>query len=160
QYLRLGHDRCLRCGQRCVGAVFDRPQAPGRRSEHAQSRRFRFIPRRDFEIKENVVPGSAVLMYRYEGEGFQSSPLSFVGGTLYEATLPPPSCGTVAEFYVQVEGDAGTVRKLPSQAPQSVFTARVGEFVTDVMHQYDFTGGLPSGWTTSGLWHLSSSCPV
>lgn len=109
---------------------------------------------------ELPVPGSEMLFYRFGGGAFSSSPLTPLGNGKYEATIPGPPCGEVVEFYVRVEGDNGSIRTFPSNAPQNTLSGLVGEFVTVETYYRDFASGLPQGWSASGLWHVTNSCSV
>jgi len=96
---------------------------------------------------ESLLPGSAVLFYRYDGGLWLSSSLTAMGGNIFEATLPPASCSDVAEFYVQAETDGGHVITNPSGAPENHYTCRVGELT--IMMEDDFE--TDQGWTTEIL---------
>jgi subtilisin family serine protease len=109
---------------------------------------------------ENVVPGSEMLFYRYNGGAFNSIPLVNLGNGEYEAVLPPATCDSEPEFYVQVEGDGGTVRTSPSGAPDNVFSTLVGSFEVNEVFYRDFSSGMPSGWSSTGLWNLTNQCAV
>jgi subtilisin family serine protease len=112
------------------------------------------------EGSESVVPGSEKLFYRYQSGTFESVNLTPLGGGFYDATLPVPSCGDYAEFYVEVHGDGGSIRRSPASAPQSTYTALVGHFETTEVFYRDFAAGLPAGWTQTGLWHVTNACSV
>jgi bacillopeptidase F len=113
------------------------------------------------ENNENLVPGSAQLAYRMNvGEPFQMVPLTHLGGDLYEAVVPAATCSDSPEFYVTAEGDGGTVRTLPNNAPVNTFTFEVGELVTFEAYASDFIGGFPGGWSASGAWGVTSACSV
>ena len=95
------------------------------------------------EIADTYVPDSGKIHYRFNGGTYQTSFLESIGGDLYEATLPPASCGDIPEFYFSVEGEnTGTVYN-PYDAPNSVYTTLVGE-LTPVFSD-DFESDL--GWT-------------
>jgi len=96
---------------------------------------------------ESLLPGSAVLFYRYDGGLWLSSSLTAMGGNIFEATLPPASCSDVPEFYVQAETDGGHVITNPSGAPENHYTCRVGELT--IMMEDDFE--TDQGWTTEIL---------
>jgi hypothetical protein len=36
----------------------------------------------------------------------------------------------------------------------------IGEYVTETVFSEDFESGLPAGWTTTGLWHVTGECVV
>jgi hypothetical protein len=110
--------------------------------------------------QEDIVPGSEMLFYRADGGSFQSAPLQHDGGEFYTATLPGFNCDDSPEFYVQAEGDGGTVRTSPPNAPSNSYSADIGVMVTSEVLYEAFGSGLPSGWSANGLWHITSSCAV
>jgi hypothetical protein len=96
---------------------------------------------------ESVVPGTATLHYRDDGGVFQTAPLTFLGGDLYEATLPVAACDDTPEFYLSAEGASfGTVR-LPRYAPDAVFAPSVG--VRVILFGDDFE--TDTGWSAENL---------
>jgi subtilisin family serine protease len=112
------------------------------------------------EGSETVVPGSEVLFHRYDGGAYIVTPLTPLGNNLYEATLPGAPCGSTPEFYVQIEGSAGTIRTSPNNAPANVYSALVGHFETTEVFYRDFATGLPSNWSQNGLWNVTNACQV
>lgn len=111
------------------------------------------------ENEEDLVPGSAMLMYRFQPVApFQGVPLNHLGGENYVAVLPAASCDDQLEFYVTAEGDGGTIQTVPNNAPTNTFTAAIGQLVTEQTLAVDFETGLPSGWSASGAWGVTSSC--
>ncbi|NLG41703.1 MAG: hypothetical protein GX547_00510 [Phycisphaerae bacterium] len=92
---------------------------------------------------ENLVPGSGVMYYRYDGGDFQSAPLFPLGGEYFTATLPAPGCGAEPEFYFAAQGDGGTTVVYPEGAPSEVETTIVTR-VTTFIHD-NFEDDL--GWT-------------
>ncbi|MEQ8850861.1 MAG: agmatine deiminase family protein [Phycisphaerales bacterium] len=107
---------------------------------------------------EAIVPGSAALRYRFDGGAYQSAPLTFIAGGAWRADLPAAACDDTPEFYVEAEGDVTGMKFAPLDAPASTFAAQVGEFTMTVVLEESFEGGLPAGWTASGLWNVTSSC--
>ena len=93
---------------------------------------------------QTYVPGSATLYYRYDGGAFLTSTLTPVSGDLFEATLPATGCGTTPEFYLSAEGTDRSTITSPSDAPTTVYTARVGEIVPYFEDNFE----TDLGWTT------------
>ena len=107
---------------------------------------------RIFEGDEEYIDGTGMLYYRYDDGDFLTSPLTPIGGDLYLATFPTPSCGDTPEFYFSAEGtESGTIYS-PADAPTSVYIASVGYFVFADDFETD------QGWTveninlTTGAW--------
>lgn len=109
---------------------------------------------------EPLEPQSARLHYRYDGGTFVDATLIHVGGDMYEATLPTPTCADAPEFYFSALSTLGTTVTNPKDAEtlQTYFSADVGFPDTLTYLQTDFESGLPAGWTQNGLWNVSSSC--
>jgi C1A family cysteine protease len=105
------------------------------------------------DAAQGYVPDSGLLHYRYDGGSFLTAPLTMVTGTLY-ATLPPAECGDQPEFYISAEGDGGSTVLSPPDAPDSLYTAAVGEPVLVFADNFE----TDQGWTaenlgaTSGFW--------
>ena len=105
---------------------------------------------------DEIMPGSALLHYRYDGGTWLSSPLEQVapGTEFYEGTLPAASCSDTPEFYFSAEGSVTGVVYQPPDAPSTTFTAFVGTRVAIL--EDDFETDL--GWTvedievTAGTW--------
>jgi len=98
------------------------------------------------EIEENTdtyIPDSGKLFYRYDVGTYIESPLDHISGDMYEATLPPPSCGETPEFYFSAEGQQAGVIYRPYNAPDEVYSCLVGEIST--VFDDDFESDL--GWT-------------
>jgi hypothetical protein len=96
------------------------------------------------------------LRYRLTGApGFETAPLSELGGNQFEALLPGGNCDETIEFYLEAEGDLGGVARFPRTAPTKVLTAVVGteqlaladDFDTDLGWAATSTAG-----TTDGFW--------
>ncbi len=109
---------------------------------------------------EELVANSARLYYRYYGEDFKSVPLVQIAGDEYQATLSHAFCGDVVEFYVSAAGNLTGEQTDPPLAPSSLYTADVGTLTTATLFEEGFESGLPVDWSTTGLWHATSACPL
>jgi len=96
---------------------------------------------------ESYVSGSGTLHYRYDGGEFLTTSFAPLGEELYQATLPPASCGETPEFYVSVEGTESGVLFQPPGGASSPLIAGVGEIV--VIMSDDFDSDL--GWTVENI---------
>ena len=110
--------------------------------------------------EESLVADSAMLHYRYDGGEYLSDPLLPLGGMLFEAALPPADCDDAPEYYVSAEGSDSGLKTDPPDAPDDVYTAEVGTLVPVDVFSQRFEDGLPSGWSTTGLWHVTDACIV
>jgi putative hemolysin len=107
------------------------------------------------ESGDSLVPGTAMLHYEYLGRTFQSVELTYLGGDMYEAVLPAPSCDDVPEYYFSAEGvTSGTVYN-PTNAPTESHTSLVGTLSTAFSDDFESD----TGWTvendpslTDGAW--------
>jgi hypothetical protein len=104
---------------------------------------------------EQVVPGSALVHYRFDpGDAFTSSAMADQGGGMYLATIPGAPCDAAPQLYFSAEGDGGTVVTNPPAAPASTYGFEVGAIVAS--YDDDFETDL--GWTvvneslTDGQW--------
>ncbi|MFH0982564.1 MAG: S8 family serine peptidase [Planctomycetota bacterium] len=94
---------------------------------------------------ESVLPGTPMLHYRFDGGTYLTSPLSWLGGNLYQATLPALPCGSTPEFYFSATGDGGTTVYNPENAPTGVYTATVA--TTILIDDFD----ADQGWTVQNI---------
>ncbi|MBL9032771.1 MAG: S8 family serine peptidase [Phycisphaerae bacterium] len=109
---------------------------------------------------QSVVPGSPTLWHRATGAtSFASSALTPLGGNDYRATLPAFACGNTPQFYFTAMGSGGASASLPGNAPTGFLSASVGTLATTTVTQIDLDTTLPAGWSATGLWHLTASCP-
>lgn len=107
------------------------------------------------EITDTYVPDSGTFYYRYNGGTFIKEPLVHISGELYEATLPPASCGDSPEFYFSAEGEYTGIVYSPKDAPNTVYASLIGELTTVLADNFE----TDNGWTvendsslTSGAW--------
>jgi len=105
------------------------------------------IPVEIVSRNEQYVEGTGTLHYRFDGGTFLTSSLVHVGGDLYEATLPGAACDDVPEYYFSAEGDGGTTVCSPHDAPDSVYTAKVGHPVISMHDDFE----TDQGWVAENL---------
>jgi murein tripeptide amidase MpaA len=103
---------------------------------------------------------TATLYTRVGTGGFQPTPMTHLGGSLYEVNFPPKVCGSEVEFYFEVASVAGEYYQSPLGAPGTVFTATAANIVVQELLAESFDAGVPGGWSATGLWHVTTSCPV
>ncbi|QDU69846.1 choice-of-anchor B family protein [Engelhardtia mirabilis] len=100
--------------------------------------------------------GSAQLFFDY-GNGYQSVPLTPLGGDLFEASLPSLPCGAALEFYVSATSTDGLVWNAPDLGSNLPYRAPIGTGET-LVASFDMESG--AGWTsgaagddaTTGIW--------
>ncbi|MGE3181224.1 MAG: S8 family serine peptidase [Phycisphaerae bacterium] len=95
------------------------------------------------------------LHFRYVDGDFEVLEMTPMGGELYSALLPPPTCEAVPEFFIRAEGDAAGAVQWPVDAPTGLLTTVVGTHESQFAD--DFEADL--GWTvenspslTDGAW--------
>ncbi len=101
--------------------------------------------------EETIAPGTLLLHYRPFGTGeFIETPLTSVGGTVFEAVLPPMGCAAAPEFYFSGQGSGGSVVRQPAGAPEeNVFLSRM---TTGTENFYYEPLNANPGWSLEGQW--------
>ncbi len=93
----------------------------------------------------SIVPGSAVLHYSVDGGVWDTSPLTDLGGGIYEAALPQVQCDERLAYYVTAdEATSGTFYLPDPAAPWEAVTATT----SSVVYETNFESS--GGWTVSG----------
>lgn len=107
------------------------------------------------EVDDALIPGTAMLHYRYQGGAYLTTPLVSLGGNLYEATLPGTGCGTSPQFYFSAEAVLAGIVCDPPSAPAIVYSSLVGLLTPVFSDNFE----IASGWTaendpylTTGAW--------
>jgi len=98
------------------------------------------------EMGDSYIPDSGLLRYRFDGGIFQTVSLTHLGGNMYEAILPPASCGDSPEFYFSANTASSGIITSPTDAPSNVYSCLVGEVVN--LFSDDFE--IENGWTVTG----------
>lgn len=109
---------------------------------------------------ETFDSATPMLWYSYDGGSFLSQALAPMGGDLFTATLPAPSCGDSPRYYFTAQSTTGTLVSLPGEAvaTNTFFNAAVGFEEINTYLETNFESGLPAGWSQEGLWNISSTC--
>ena len=108
--------------------------------------------------EEHYVAGSGKIYYRFETGDYVSVPVTHVSGDTYQATLPPASCDDAPEFYFSASGDGGATIYLPTDAPNTFYSAVVGHEIVADEDAFegagsDWTVGAPDDNATTGIWN-------
>ncbi len=79
---------------------------------------------------------------------FVESPMTPVGGELYQATLPAVACGETVQYYVGALTDTGTWGYSPTDAPNTFYSVDALPIAVPLSANMD----TDPGWSTSGDW--------
>ncbi len=99
------------------------------------------------ERGEQYVADSGFMYYRTDDGAFAPLPLTPLGESLYQATIPAPACGDLPEFYFSAAGDGGSTVTDPPDAPLHTYATAVAT-ITTVLDD-DFEAEL--GWTVESI---------
>lgn len=91
-------------------------------------------------------PNTAQLFISVDGSSFAPVPMSF-DGSAFVGQFPPASCGSLLEYYVQVETTEGEVVVDPLDAPTDIYRAIAATGTIPVI-VFDFETA--PGWSVSG----------
>ncbi|MCK5126326.1 MAG: hypothetical protein KAR42_08715 [candidate division Zixibacteria bacterium] len=98
------------------------------------------------DAAEQFVNESANMHYRLDGGTFQSLPVTHISGNTYQVEIPGLSCDDTPELYFSAEGSGGSTVYEPTNAPNVLHSAIVGQL--NYTMQDDFETDL--GWSISG----------
>jgi len=94
------------------------------------------------DAREVYVPDSGTLHYRYDDGDFLTSPLTPLGGNLYEATLPQTVCSDTPEFYFSAMGDqGGTIYHPGDEETPEPYTAIVATVTVPLSDDFEADRG-------------------
>ncbi len=106
------------------------------------------VPVQITSIAAALDSSSATILWRIGTSGsFTASPLSALGGSSFEATLPSVPCGDVLQYYFEAQTILGDVERSPQDAPASLHEAQ--SFEISVTFLDDFEADL--GWIVDNV---------
>lgn len=95
---------------------------------------------------DTIVPGTALLYFRFGNGGYFPTPLMLISGSAYTGHVPAAPCGATPQFYVSVTGmNTGTITA-PASGAAAPYRYSIGESME--LASYDFESGT-QGWTSS-----------
>jgi hypothetical protein len=97
-------------------------------------------------------------MHLIESDGTTEIPLTHDGGPNYHIIFPPTNCGDTIGYYFTIETTEGDTSNSPYNAPESTWSAISWAGNESTLLVENFDNGIPSDWTTSGLWNATTSC--
>ena len=101
---------------------------------------------------------STAIFHIVEGGNTMDIPLTHDGGPNYRAIFPAIDCGNTIGYYFTVETTDGEVSSSPYTAPETTWSAVSWAGYEKTILSENFDGGIPEGWTTSGLWNATTNC--
>ncbi|MCX6664808.1 MAG: C25 family cysteine peptidase [Euryarchaeota archaeon] len=106
-----------------------------------------------YEGVEQYVPDSGMLHYRYNGGEWQTTTWEPLGGDLFQAVLPGGYCGDLPEYYFSAEGTTSGIVTNPTNAPDDLYTATVGTYITVIADDFE----TDQGWIVENIGVMSGS---
>ena len=101
---------------------------------------------------------STAMMHIVDSDGTTEIPLAHDGGPNYHATFPAVTCGDTIGYYFTIDTTDGEASNSPYNAPESTWSAVSWAGYEATIMSENFDDGIPSDWTTSGLWNATTSC--
>ena len=104
----------------------------------------------------DLMPGTAMMHYDV-GAGWVTTPLSNLGGDLFEATLPATACATAISYYFTAESSNGITWTEPEGGPNSLYLATSAQSYVvvndvDIESNPNWSTSVPSDKATGGIW--------
>jgi hypothetical protein len=102
-----------------------------------------------------IDPDSPTLVYRFGDGEFFDAPMTPLGDDEYEVVLPATDCDNPPAFYFTVTAMDNTIVTSPASAPNELYSATVGAYVTLFEDTFESDGGWEStfvGGATTGQW--------
>ncbi|TWT45353.1 Serine protease AprX [Phycisphaerae bacterium RAS1] len=108
-------------------------------------------------INDTVVANSPTMHVRYDAGPFIDIPLTFAGGEIWQATLPPPVCTAMPQYYFSADGTVSGEALNPPSAPATNYSFIVGTTTISLSDQMEtdpgWTIGAPGDTATTGIWN-------
>lgn len=105
---------------------------------------------------EEIIDGSASLHTSINGSNFISTPLTYLGNNLYEATLPAVNCAQSLDYYFSVQSTLSGTTSSPSNAPLNTYETEIGQLIHLFSDDFDqhlgWTVGAPDDDAVGGIW--------
>ncbi len=105
---------------------------------------------------QQLDPATATIRWRTLGsDAFRATALEHQDGYRYAAPLPAVPCGAQIEYYLEASSYSGETRRLPADAPATVFntTANLRDMLLDDFEtDQGWLAGVPDDDATAGAW--------
>jgi V8-like Glu-specific endopeptidase len=98
-------------------------------------------------------------MFADTGSGFVQMAMVEIAPNMYEGTFPAQECGEPIDYYFTVEDTSGGTTSFPIGGANDPLTTFAGNgILVNELLTAGFESGLPSGWSATGLWGVTSQC--